>query len=415
MCVTTLRRGGPIRCCRVTAYVPPETPPGSYRGAIRVLADDQPPREVPITLRAIDFEIPVAGNARNAFALHEGYLERIYGRENVTTDLRRAYGDYMLAHRLNPDDITRAEPPDVDDIAYYAERGLTTYNLINFVEPRGDLPARIRSELDAYTPEMLQRITAEVDPVVEELRERDLLDGAYVYSFDERDEEFFPTMREYFGMVQERWGVSTFTTAHVPLDPQVMANLNIDWICPHARRYRFADAERCREAGFEVWAYTCCGPRYPFTNILADDPLIAGRVIGWQMYQQKLDGFLFWGVNVWGRRGNDEPIELTGDPRLAWSITTGGTMWAALHGDGLLLYPLADGPMGCIRLANVRDGFDDYEYLHALGERRGIDEVRGLCEPVTKSLSDFTRDPAVVLARRAALADALAEDQEVAQ
>ncbi|MBD3293486.1 MAG: DUF4091 domain-containing protein [Armatimonadia bacterium] len=396
----------------VTVYVPPGTPPGDYSGAIEVTAQGHAPREVPVGIRVIDFEIPVVGNARNAFALHPGYLEWAYGKENVTAELRRAYGDYLLGHRINPDDITRAEPPVVDDIAYYRERGLTTYNLISFVEPRGDLPARIRSELEAYTPEMMQRIQREVDPVVAELRERDLLEGAYVYSFDECKEDFYPTMREYFGMVQERWGVPTFTTAHVPLDPEVLADLNIDWICPHARRYRFEAAERCREAGFEVWSYTCCGPRYPFTNILADDPLIAARIIGWQVYQQKLDGFLFWGVNIWSRAGNEGTIELTGDPRLDWNITTGGEKWAALHGDGTLLYPLDDGPMGCIRLANVRDGFEDYEYLHALGKRIGIDETRGLCEPVTKSLSNFTLDPDVVLARREALADALAGDEE---
>ncbi len=247
-----------------------------------------------------------------------------------------------------------------------------------------------------------------MDPVVEALRERGLLDGAYVYSFDERGEEFYPTIREYFGMVRERWGVPTFTTAHIPLDPDVLRDLNVDWICPHARRYRFEDAERCREAGLQVWTYTCCGPRHPFTNILADDPLIAARIIGWQMHHQKRDGFLFWGINVWGRARNDAPIDLSAGPRLDWSITTGGTQWAALHGDGVLLYPLPDGPAGSIRLANIRDGFEDYEYLWERARVRGqADTARGLCEPVTRSLTEFTLDPDTVLAQRRRLADAL--------
>ncbi len=393
----------------VTACVPPGAAPGTYAGEITVRAEGHLDRRVPIAVRVIDFEIPVAGHARNAFALHQGYLEQVYGRENVTRELRWAYGDYLLAHRINPDDITRAEPPFVEDIAHYCERGLTTYCLINYVMPRGDAPARIRTPLERYTPELRESVAAVVDPVVDELRARGLLEGAYVYSFDECDPESFGVMRDWFGMVHERWGVPTFTTAHVPLDPEALRDLNIDWICPHAQRYRSADARRCQEAGYEVWFYTCCGPRYPFTNIMADDPLIAARLIGWQMYREQLDGFLFWGVNVWGRRGNEAPIDLSKGPRLDWSICTGGTQWAALQGDGVLLYPLPEGPMGCIRLDNIRDGFEDYEYLWALEQARGDSEaVRALTEPVTRSLTDYTYDPRVVLERRERIAEALA-------
>ena len=33
-------------------------------------------------------------------------------------------------------------------------------------------------------------------------------------------------------------------------------------------------AEQCRAAGLQVWTYICLGPRYPFANWLADDPLV---------------------------------------------------------------------------------------------------------------------------------------------
>lgn len=398
----------------VTVYVPAGTPPGTYSGEIRVLADNAEARSVPITVRVIDCQLPLAGRARNAFALHRGFLEKIYGQDRVAEDraLRWAYGDYLLQHRINPDDITRNQPPMVEDIEHYAERGLTTYNLIDMVEARGDSPLLVWSPLEAYLGErgrrLKQRVIDLVDPVVEKLRDRDLLDGAYVYTFDERGEDFYPVVREYFGMVHERWGVPTFTTAKVPQDPEVLRDLNVDWLCPHWRFYDFEKAERCREAGHQVWSYTCCGPRYPFSNILADDPLICSRIIGWQMYHQKLDGFLFWGVNVWSRRNNDAPIDLSEGPRLDWSITTGGERWARLHGDGVLLYPLPDGPMGCIRLANIRDGFEDYEYLYALGSAQGEPyRARELCEPVTTSLSSYTLDPQVVLDRRRLIAEKL--------
>ncbi|MGD9498855.1 MAG: hypothetical protein AB7Y46_21350, partial [Armatimonadota bacterium] len=49
-------------------------------------------------------------------------------------------------------DFTRAEPPLVEDIEHYARRGLTTYNLISFVEPRGERPAVIVSRDGAQLP-----------------------------------------------------------------------------------------------------------------------------------------------------------------------------------------------------------------------------------------------------------------------
>jgi hypothetical protein len=41
-----------------------------------------------------------------------------------------------------------------------------------------------------------------------------------------------------------------------------------------------------------------------------------------------------------------------------------GVPW--LFGDGKLLYSGVDNPIGSIRLANIRDGFDDFDYLTML-------------------------------------------------
>lgn len=52
-------------------------------------------------------------------------------------------------------------------------------------------------------------------------------------------------------------------------------------------------------------------------------------------------------------------------------------------------------------MANLRDGLEDYEYLWALRQKRGDPwSARKDCEPVTTSLTAFTRDPIVLLAAR---------------
>lgn len=392
----------------ITVHVPAGTPPGTYTGAVAIAADGNPDAQVPLTVRVRGVTLPVRGHLKTAFALMPGYLEKIHGATNITPKLRRAYGDYLLAHRLNPDDITRTDLPDLDDLAHYRDRGLNAFNVLNMVEPRGAAAWRCWSPAAFYTPAFQQSLREKLDPFVAELKARGLADHAYVYSFDERPAEFNAVIREYFGLIKQRYGLPTLTTAKVPQDPAVMRDLNVDWNCPVSSVYDFDAAERCRAAGLQVWSYVCCGPRAPFANFLADDPLIEARVLMWQAFHQKLDGFLYWGVNVWARKNNDAPLDRDKGAKLAWSINTGGPDWPALHGDGVLLYPLRDGPAGSIRLANLRDGLEDYEYLWLLGQKRGdLWSARRDCEPVTSSLTAFTHDPAVLLAARERIANEL--------
>ncbi len=386
-----------------TVYAPPGTPAGEYRGEVTVAPENAESIVTPVRATVYGFDIPTESNLKTAFALMDGFLEKVYGKP-LTPELRQAYGDYVLKHRLNPDDISRTDPPALEDLEHYYDKGLNAYNVLNMVEPRGDATWRCYSDLPAYTPEFKQSLIDQLDPYVAELEKRGLKDKAYVYTFDERGPEFNPILTEYFGLIKERYGIPTLTTAKVPQDPDVMRELNVDWNCPVSSVYHFDEAEKCRAAGQQVWTYVCLGPRYPFANFLADDPLVEGRVIWWQSYQQKIDGFLYWGLNIWSRENNDYQIDPEVDgPRLKWSITTGGR-WSALHGDGELLYAGKDGPIGSIRLANLRDGLEDYEYLYRLAELTDLETAREACEPVTTSLTSFTREPDVVLKQRAAIA-----------
>jgi len=388
----------------VTVYAPPRTPPGEYVGSLTLRPKGQPATRIPLQVTVYGFTLPVEGHLKTAFALMDGFLERVYGKP-LSAALRQRYGDFLLQHRLNPDDISRTSPPAIEDLLHYRDRGLNAFNVLNLVEERGEAPWVCFSPRETYTPAFKQRLIERLDPYVEQLRRTGLIEKAYIYGFDERGEDFYPIIREYFGMIQERYPeIHTLTTAKVPQDPAVMRDLHVDWNCPLTAAYRFEQAEKCRAAGQQVWAYVCLGPRYPYANWLADDPLIEARVIGWQAYQQQMDGLLYWGLNIWDRPHNDRPIDPSAGPFLDWSITTGGDYdW--LHGDGRLLYAGPAGPLGSIRLANLRDGLEDYEYLWLLSQQAGDREVgRAACRPVTRGLTTFTRDPHLLSAQRQALA-----------
>jgi hypothetical protein len=385
----------------ITVHAAAGTAAGEYSGAVRVIVDGQT-IHVPLRVKVYGFSLPAENHLKTAFALLGEQLESIYGKP-VGTQLRQAYGDFLLKHRLNADDIYRMTAPDPDDVRHFRERGLNAFNLLYLI-PQNGYP-----ELKSYTPELKQTLLDRLGAPIPKLREAGLSKQAYVYGFDELDPEFFPVMRDYFGEIKRRYPeVHTMTTAHIPLDPKTLKDLNVDWIVPVTDNYDFDKAEDCRRAGLQVWGYVSL-PREHYATFLADDPLIQARVLMWQAWQQKMDGFLYWGMNIWDRRGNRRPIDLTRGPLLDWGVTTGketDEQWLReLNGDGQLLYPVANGPIGSIRLENLRDGLEDYEYLWMTGKRDA-----GLA--VAKDLTHFTLDPAVVYAQRERIAREIASHRK---
>ena len=73
-----------------------------------------------------------------------------------------------------------------------------------------------------------------------------------------------------------------------------------------------------------------------------------------------------------------------------------------MPGDGQLLYPGAKGPLPSIRLANVRDGSEDYDYLAMYGPK-----ARDLCRQLSPAVTRFTRDPARLRQVRNVIAETL--------
>ncbi len=383
-----------------TVHAPADALPGVYTGELVIRPEGQAETRVSLRVEVYDFTLPVRGHMKTAFALMDGFLERVYGKP-LNPELRRRYGAYLLEHRLNPDDISRTTPPDIDDLKYYADKGINAFNVLNMVEGRGNVPWVCYSELPVYTPAFLKSVQDRLDPYIAELRKTGLAPLGYIYTFDERGKEFYPVIRDFFGMVKRRYPeLHTLTTAGVPQEPAVLDDLNVDWLCPLTSNYDLDKAARCRAAGHQVWSYVCLGPRYPYANWLCDHPLIEARLLWWQAFQQKMDGFLYWGLNIWDRPGNDKPIDPKMGSFLDWSITTGGE-YAWLHGDGRMLYAGPDGPIGSIRLEAIRDGLEDYEYLCMLGD---VDKAREACLPVTRSLTEYSRDPVVLAKTRAEIA-----------
>lgn len=406
----TVRPGG-SQGTWVTVFASRQAAPGLYHGTVAVRSSDGGTlARVPLCVRVRRFALPETFGLKTSFTYMDGFTKALF--PDRWTALRREAHDLLLDHRLNPDDITRTDLTPVEDIAHMKARGAKTWNLVQIAPPKSPKAKwlwRPKAE-EVFSPGFYVSFTNRLAPHVAELKKRGLLDGAYLYGFDECGKEYHDGMRAlYLRLKRDFPELPILTTASVfsdlcrgalPLDD---AALTADWFCGSMRRYRPETADLLRERGRQVWWYTSLNPCYPNMNFANwEYPFVEGRLLlGFCTWLYRADGFLFWHSNFW-REGTGAVLD-----EMADTFFPGFNMHDAqgCPGDGIFLYPGKGRVLSGIRLANARDGEEDWEYL-ALAERKvGRTAVERLVRRVVRARDDFSRDPAVVREVRRQLAD----------
>jgi hypothetical protein len=167
-----------------------------------------------------------------------------------------------------------------------------------------------------------------------------------------------------------------------------------DWFCPLTDRYDAALSEKLRKEGKQIWWYVCCGPTYPYANFASlEYPFIEGRLLGWMTHLYRADGLLYWHVNYWNGPCLDEH-----DTFLPQFGTRSGLHMPC---DGVMLYPGKTQILPSVRLAQIRDAVEDYEWLQLAAAKAGRAEVEAIERSIVRSLTDFTRSPEALTAARA--------------
>ena len=165
-----------------------------------------------------------------------------------------------------------------------------------------------------------------------------------------------------------------------------------DWYCPPTMFYKKELAAELRKKGHQVWWYTCCGPYYPYANFASlEYPFRDARLLAWMSYYNETDGFLFWHTNNWyrGTKYLNDDSSFQPDFRL---FVIGGA-----SGDGQFLYPGKKQPYPSIRLANIRDGSEDYDYLKLMEKVAGKKQTLLLAEKLVPDVCNFVTDHKTIL------------------
>ena len=382
---------------------------GIYKGEIRITGDGGNLATVPLSIQVRNFSQPEIFGLKTAFAVMDGFTKAQYPKR--FDEMRRRSWDIMLAHRLNPDDISRTMPPRIDELRHAKARGMNSFNIINLVPP--PLPecdtnkwTWIAKPEEIFTPKFQQYVKNLLKSYVPELKKHGLLDSAYLYGFDERGREYYDGIDEFWRMLKRDFpDIPLMTTAGMYRDMARGGKDAIlktsDWYCPLSRDYDISLSENLRAGGKQVWWYVCCIPKHPYANFASYEyPPIDARVLGWQTHLYRVDGLLYWHVNNWNdNQRNLDPSD-TFFPE--WDTHSG-----RLHmpGDGILLYPTHDGIVPSIRLALVRDGIEDYERLQMVSRLHGLTAADAISKSFIKSKFDFSRDSQTLLSARSQLGD----------
>ena len=392
----------------VTVYARPGTPAGVYHGTVKVASSNAGQVDVPLEVEVWDYDLPLRGKLKTAFggmftrtaSVWYGYgwmKNSIKTPQQIPRDFRRKMYAFMLEHRINPCGLYEQHVfPDKEDVDFCLERGMNLL-MLSYSPNASD------ADMVAYLKDWR-----------EFLRERDALDVACIYGWDEIESRprQFPKMVEEWTALKKIFPDIPFSCTIMRPHPEWDSFIDI-WI-PHLdgfhRREWTEHLER--SPSDEVWWYTTC-ENPPYAGVLTDVPAIKHRILFWQNYQYRVPGYLYYAVLEW--KQNDPGPDKPRWPDVPWktNVVHGGH-----NGCGQLIYPGKDGLLASIRLAIVRDGIEDYEAFVVLEELTDKLEQAGgspkliaanrrmlkVPPEVTKDLKHYTDDPLVLLKHRAALA-----------
>lgn len=370
------------------------------------------------------------------------------GEARRLVDLRSKFRRMAFDHRMAPQALYNYHPVRIDDAKEVLASGASNFIVMNLNGPIQDHIGRETDTSGYWEDEATAMVSDKgkkfvfdrLDQYVPLLEKEGLIDKAYVYGCDEYTTKRFPGMIDLFREIRQRYPklrISTTAFDHSFGRDTGMDDLVDIWV-PLLPKYELApeDIADAKARGKEVWYYVCILPHRPWPNLFIEYPASENRLItGFMPFKYDVDGFLYYSIysGSTGRYSTDETGRRSRN-KVAFvheRMTKGpltefdGNTENVYSGDGQLMYPGKDGPVPTIRLKHVRDGLEDYEYLWLLKQRLAeakagrlalskewqdrASELLDVPGTVVESLTEFTREGAVLLEARRRVAALLEE------
>jgi glycosyl hydrolase family 123 len=152
-----------------------------------------------------------------------------------------------------------------------------------------------------------------------------------------------------------------------------------------------------KNAGNEIWFYTCLAPQGDYANRFIELPLIKTRILHWINFRFGATGYLHWGWDFWSDNCLEETAGIIPE---AGNIMPGGDAFITYPGNGKIL--------SSIRLEAMRDGIVDYELLKLLEEKKPA-IAKEICRQVVYEFAKYDTDIKSFRAKRKFILQQLAD------
>lgn len=382
-----------------TLQVPAVTAPGTYRGMLRIAADNAPPVSYALQLDVVDVTLPnpqdngfhldvwlnpnaIAGAYRVQpwsdahWALLQTYFKALAaaGQHTITTTIiqnpwlvgwngwkpQTAYGydtmvqwqydgqhwrfDYRRFDRYVQTALAAGMGPDITAYSLLTFRGPQR---ITYLDTRTGVTATRR--LKAGDPFWTAAWTAFLTDFSAHLKQRGWLEHTWL-AFDERPADVLAPALALLKRVAPEFLARTQMAGTAEVSPDAR-NLSLGLDSLNAVSNAWIDARHAR--GEITTFYTWAGDTHP--NTLTYSPAVEARMMGWIVAARGLDGWLHWAWNDW-------TADVFRDPVYAFG-----------QGDEYLIYPGKAGPLSSIRWELVQDGIEDATLVRMARQRHAGD------------------------------------------
>ena len=416
----------------VNLDIPRDCVAGEYTGT-GTLTVNGASTKVEITAKVANVEIPEEVTPRSAFNIWYHFVADGEGH-GLDTSKYNNYYHYLLENKLNASSFVSEGLLDEGVFEAYYEFMLTKrltsadmvpaytmFGLDDFLEGavKASRDPRVTvysgSEFIGSDGDATTLLTALMNKNLELRRagdmETDLFEKLMIYKFDEPgvngipfdtirnfDKNFYESKKTIKAQLAKVTDVDTTDLQESVMKAEHLVTFMSEGIdfrliateaeggvqtwCPHMHWCWYSGEEgrqlitgrlnsTAREGGDDVWWYWCVAGA-PGVSYFTDDIAVGPRTASWKQYELNISGTLYWNVcnylyyngAYYGARES-----IYDDPQ------TYGT----LNGEGQLIYPGKDfglkTPVSSIRLENIRDGQEDYEYLLLL--ENGVNKLEG--------------------------------------
>ena len=331
-------------------------PAGMYTGKVSVSGNDGK-RNICINLKVYDFKIPATPSLKTIFSFWERPYKKWYNYKALSDKQKMYIYNFLLKYRIVPNNI-------------YSSKIFPQTKYLKQLKKNGNKFCTIGSYSGRkkLTNEKLKRLMQRYHRRVKKLKELGVFGDTWFYGYDEltMHPKSFDAAKQFMTAFKKEFpNIRTIQTSFPYKNIEPYFNTwcpSFSFFKTHAKQL-----EETKRKGNELWWYCADSPLKPYPNYFLDYPVFDCRIIMTLSYMYKVKGVLYWCINREWVTNYDIKNNWPGKRWKPYIINCINKKRQYKNGMGNFVYPGKNGQLlPSLRLENLRDGIEDYEYLMIL-------------------------------------------------